>query len=245
MRSCAPTDKMKTSPTDKHRKPPRWFYLNRPGARGLHPRVRSLAPTDETETSPTDSIEKTPRRFYPNCPGAQGLHPWVRSRALASKTKIPRTILPESPGGSGAIVGFINPGSLGDRLPCPGSAQEGSKQLMGRPKSLKQQGGRVIQSPTGRSGRRGTTPARQLLRPISPTGALASDSSRLRTASPIGRPGPKRYFRLRLRVSDRGAQKLCSPLFFDWRDQSRLGPSDQERPLGRRQGRTEKASQGT
>ena len=36
-------------------------------------------------------------------------------------------------------VGFINPGSLGDRLPCRGLAQAGSTQLMGWPKSLKQQ----------------------------------------------------------------------------------------------------------
>ena len=61
---------------------------------------------------------------------------------------------------------------------------------MGRPKDLKQQAERAVQSPTGRSGQRGTTPARRLLRPTSSTGALASDSSHLRTASPIGRPGP-------------------------------------------------------
>ena len=33
-------------------------------------------------------------------------------------------------------------------------------------------------------------PTRQLLRPTSPTGALASDTSRLQAVSPIGRPGP-------------------------------------------------------
>ena len=43
-----------------------------------------------------------------------------------------------------------------------------------RPKSLKRQAGRVAQSPSGRSGQRGTTPARRLLRPTSPTGAFAS-----------------------------------------------------------------------
>ena len=36
------------------------------------------------------------------------------SRAPAVKTKISQMILPESPGGSGAPVGFINPGSLVD-----------------------------------------------------------------------------------------------------------------------------------
>ena len=33
-------------------------------------------------------------------------------------------------------VGFINPGSLADRLPRKGSAQADITQLMGRPKSL-------------------------------------------------------------------------------------------------------------
>ena len=138
-------------------------------------------------------------------------------------------------------VGFINPGSLRNRLPRQASAQAGSTQLMGRPKDLKQQAERAVQSPTGRSGRRGTVPAHRLLRPTSPTGALASDSSRLRTASPIRRPGPKCYFRLRPRVSDRGSQKPCSPLFSDWRDQGRLDPSDRGRPLGRNQGTNRKS----
>ena len=40
------------------------------------------------------------------------------------KTKIPQTILSESPGGSGAPVGFINLGSLMDRLSNKGSAQQ-------------------------------------------------------------------------------------------------------------------------
>ena len=88
------------------------------------------------------------------------------------------------------IVGFIKPGSLGDRLPRQGLAQADSTQLMGRPRNLKQQAKGAFQSPTGRTGRRGTAPARRLLRPTSPIGALASDSSRLWTASPIGRPGP-------------------------------------------------------
>ena len=47
-------------------------------------------------------------------------------------------------------------------------------------------------------------PARQLLRPTSLTEALASGVSRLRAVSPIRRPGPKRYFLLRPRDSDRG-----------------------------------------
>ena len=134
-------------------------------------------------------------------------------------------------------VGFINPGSLGDRLPRQGSAQTDSTQLMGRPKGLEQQAERAVQSPTGRSGRRGTAPARRLLRPTSPTEALASDSCRLWTASLIVRPGPKCYFRLRPpRVPDQGSQKPYSPLFSNWRTQGRLEPSDRGRPLGRNQG---------
>ena len=46
--------------------------------------------------------------------------------------------------------------------------------------------------------------------------------SRHRTASPIGRPGPKHYFRLRPRDSDRRSQEPCSPLFSNRRTQSRL-----------------------
>ena len=48
----------------------------------------------------------------------------MRSRAPGSKTKIPRTIQLKSPKGSGAPVGFINPGSLMDQLPNKGSAQQ-------------------------------------------------------------------------------------------------------------------------
>ena len=48
------------------------------------------------------------------------------------------------------------------------------------------------------------TPALQLIRPTSLTGALASDTNRLQAVSPIGRPGPKTLLptptpRLRLR----------------------------------------------
>ena len=47
---------------------------------------------------------------------------------------------------------------------------------------------------------------------------------------------PKHYFRLRPRISDRGSQKPCSLLFPNWRNQSRLGPSDRARPLGEDRG---------
>ena len=37
-------------------------------------------------------------------------------------------------------------------------------------------------------------------------------------------------------VSDRGTQEPCSPLFSDWRNQSRLGPTDRGRPPRKDQG---------
>ena len=141
-------------------------------------------------------------------------------------------------------VGFINPGSLGDRLPCQGSAQAGSTQLMGRPKDLKQQAKRAVQSPTGRSGQRETSPARRLLRPTSPTGALTSDSCRLRTAPPIGRPGP----------STTSDSDPASPTGVRRSPAHRSSPTgatraDWDQPTGnarleRTRERTEKASQG-
>jgi hypothetical protein len=112
----------------------------------------------------------------------------VRSRAPTVETKTPQILLPESPGVSGAPVGFINPGSLTNRLPHKGSAQADSTQLMARPKSLKQHVKRAVQPPTERSSQGGTAPACRL-QPTSMTGALTSVSSRLRTVSPIGRPG--------------------------------------------------------
>ena len=74
---------------------------------------------------------------------------------------------------------------------------------MGQPKKSKNNGpgGQTGHRPEGPPKER--TPTRQLLRPTSPTGALASGTGRLRADSPIGRPGPKRYFLLRPRVSDR------------------------------------------
>ena len=60
----------------------------------------------------------------------------MRSRAPIGKTKILQTILPELSRGSGAPVGFINPGSLVDRLPRKGSAQADSRELVDQPKYL-------------------------------------------------------------------------------------------------------------
>ena len=93
----------------------------------------------------------------------------MRSRAPAIKTKIPQMILPESSGCSGAPVGFINPGSLADRLPNKGSAQANNVQLMGRPKYLNDR-------PEGRSNLRPEGLAEEEWHPL-PTLARLSDRS--------------------------------------------------------------------
>ena len=76
------------------------------------------------------------------------------------------------------FVGFINPRSLMDRLPNKGSAQQATLQtalkLMGRPKFLKQQTRRVIQSPTERPGLGGTAPASDSSAPLRPERLLWS-----------------------------------------------------------------------
>jgi len=120
-------------------------------------------------------------------------------------------------------VGFVNLRSQVDNTQTPGPAQ-----------ASKQQTRRAIQSPTERSGRGGTTPVFRL-RPTSPTGALASVFSPPPDDLSDRKAWPKHYFRLRPHVSDRGTQKPCSPLFSDWRNQSRLGSTDRRRPLGRDQ----------
>ena len=63
---------------------------------------------------------------------------------------------------------------------------------------------------------------------------------------------PKHYFRLRPHVSNQGTQNPCSLLFSDWRNQSRLGPTDRGRPPvkdqgtnGERQGKEHKSNHGT
>ena len=58
-----PTDKTKLPPLAM-RKPPRQFYLNRPGARELHRGCAHAHPP---------SRQKNPKRFYSNCPGPRRL----------------------------------------------------------------------------------------------------------------------------------------------------------------------------
>ena len=101
-------------------------------------------------------------------------------------------------------IGFTNPGSLGDRLPRQGSAQENIMLFMGLPEGPKTRRARwTVRSPTGRSAQKNERPLINFFSPPS-TGVLAPGTSHLRAASPIGRPDPKRCFLLRPRVSDRG-----------------------------------------
>ena len=118
-------------------------------------------------------------------------------------------------------VGFINPGSLADRLFNKGLAQVSKRQAR-----------RAIQSPTERSSRGGAAPVFRL-QPTSPTGALASVSSQSPDSLFDRKAWPKHYFRLRPASPTGDMPNPCSRLFSDWRDQNRLGPTDREHPLGK------------
>ena len=86
------------------------------------------------------------------------------------------------------------------------------------------------------------TPAHQLLRPTS------DQSARIEHQPPLGGLSDRKAWPKTLlptptsRFRPGTHSKACVPLFSDWRSQGRLEPSDRGRPLGRDQGRTEKAS---
>ena len=125
-RGCArvhPLTKQKLSPPVNTKKP-QTILSELPGGSGATPAGALARTCFQNKELPRCQDEKPPRRFYLNRPGARGLHRRGRSHAPVVKTKIPQMILPESPGGSGAPVGFINPGTLMDRLPSKGSAQQ-------------------------------------------------------------------------------------------------------------------------
>ena len=149
------TKKHAHTPADK---PPGRFCPNHPGARGLHPWVRSCAPTDETKTSPAGN---TKNPLDDSARIARGLGGYTRGCACAhppSRQKTPQTILPKSPGGLGAPVGFINPGSLADGLPKQWFGPNRPREAHGPARIPGQQAGGVIQSPIERPGRGGTAP---------------------------------------------------------------------------------------
>ena len=141
-------------------------------------------------------------------------------------------------------VGFINQRSLVDRLPNKGSAQADNAQLMGRPQYLdKRPEGRSNHQPKGLA-----EEERRLFSdsspPLRPEGSLRS-LARLRTASPIGRPGQNTTSnsdpRLRpgVRQTPTHSSSPTSAIRADW-DQP-TGDAHSERTRER----TEKAKQGT
>ena len=93
----------------------------------------------------------------------------------------------------------------------------------------------MIQSPTGRPGRGGTTLIFQL-RPTSPTGALASVFSPPPDGLFDRKAWPKAPLPTPTSHSPIGdTSSPCSPFFSDCYDQSRLGSTDRGRPLGKDQ----------
>ena len=106
-------------------------------------------------------------------------------------------------------------------------------QLMGRPKNLNNRPeGRCNHRSEGlptRSSARFLTPAHRYDQSfhfgLQPTSGRPLRPERLAKAPPL----------TLTRVSDRGCSNPCSPLFSDWRDQSRLRPTDRGRPLGKGQ----------
>jgi len=107
---------------------------------------------------------------------------------------------------------------------------------MGLPKTPKRQARRTIQSSTGRPSRGGTMPASDSYLPLRPEGLAKKEQrslptpAHLQTASPIGRLG-----QMPLPTPTGDAPNPCSLLFSNWRNQSRLGPTDQGRPLSKDQ----------
>ena len=97
------------------------------------------------------------------------------------------------------------PGVPRGPAPTPGLGPEKQHVVHGPAQESKNTTGRKdIPVPDRKVYPKEKTPARQLLWPTSPTGALASGTSRLRAVSPIERPGPKHCLLLRPGVSDRG-----------------------------------------
>ena len=135
-----------------------------------------------------------------------------------------------------------------DRLSSKGLAQQTTlrtnAQLLGRPKYLKRQARRAIQSPTGRPGRGGTAPASDSGPPLRPEHSLRS-LARLRTASSTGRPSQNTTsdFDLRLRPGMRRTlayiSSSTSTIRANWDQPTRDARSVRTRK------RTEKVRQGT
>ena len=91
---------------DKHGRTPRTVETQESTALEKSTKIFSLQPTHQSDAGSEATLT-----------GCARAHP-------LTKRKIPQTILLESPRGLGAPIGFINPGSLKDRLPRPSLAQK-------------------------------------------------------------------------------------------------------------------------
>ena len=105
---------------------------------------------------------------------------------------------------------------------------------MARPKSLNNRA-------EGRSSHRPEGLGEEKQRPLVDSGPALRPERLLRSPAVSGRSLrpevlAKHYLRFRPHVSNRGMQRPYSLLFSDWRNQSRLGPTDLGRPPGKDQG---------
>ena len=132
-------------------------------------------------------------------------------------------------------VGFINPVSLIDRFPSKGPAQQTTSQtnaqLLGRPKYLNSR-------PEGRSNFRSKSLAEEERRPLPTPAHLSGRNARFGLQPATGRSLrpeglAKHHFRLQPASPTGDAPNLCLQLLSNWRNQSRLGPTDRGRPLGK------------
>ena len=165
------------------------------------------------------------------------------SRAPAGKTKNPPDDSAQNTWGLGGSCRVHKPGVPRGPASTPGLGPRKQHVVHGpAQKSKTQRAGQDSPVTDRKDYPKEQALARQILRPASPTRALASGTSRLRAVSPIERPSPKHCFLLRARVSDRGSiGSLLAALL----RLARLRPTGAIRPgrqLGRNQGRTEKAA---
>jgi len=135
-------------------------------------------------------------------------------------------------------VGFINSRSLMDRLPNKGSVQHTTLRTTRNSWAIPNTEtiGRWDDPISNRKPWPRRNDAHFRLRPTSPTGALVLASSPPADDLSDQKAWPKHHFRLRPASPTGDAPNPCSLLSSDWRDQSRLGPTDRGRPLGKDQG---------
>ena len=153
------------------------------------PRGSGATPVGNTE-NPPDSSART----------AQGLGGYTRGCARAhpsARRKIPCTIPLKITRGLRGSCLVHKPGVPQGPASTPGLGRRKQHVVHGPAQESKNTTGRKDSPVADRKVYpKEQAPARFLLRPTSPIGALALGTSRLRAVSPIGRPSPKRCFLL-------------------------------------------------